>query len=311
MTCTPSHGTVLRAADHNGSAVTVSFGGKSATTEALTVKAMQVTIDYKAETVSFDSEALEVNTAEQFDGTSIADGGSITNCITATGSTVYVRVKAGENTPAGAAAAVPLPARPAALSSDEMKVESAAAGSLTVSWVPASGAGGAAIEYRLRANDGAFGAWQTLTGTVEITGLRAEDSYTIEARKAATDSSFVSASVTMENLRTLAAGETEAQESETETETGSSGQAGETETETESSKQENETETETKSSEQESETETDTGSSGKQSGGTAAGATSAKTGDITNLYLWMAVCALSLLAAGGLAQIKRKKKERR
>ncbi len=72
-----------------------------------------VTIDYEKETISFDS-TLEVNTSKTFDGTDIANNGSVTDYIKDSEATVYVRVKANGNVRASEATEVTVPARPTA-----------------------------------------------------------------------------------------------------------------------------------------------------------------------------------------------------
>ena len=68
-------------------------------------------INYTAETITINS-GYEVNTAEDFTGTEIADGSSLAGY---TGKTLYIRHAADDGgAPASAAAELPIPARPAA-----------------------------------------------------------------------------------------------------------------------------------------------------------------------------------------------------
>ncbi|MDO4279207.1 MAG: S-layer homology domain-containing protein [Lachnoclostridium edouardi] len=84
--------------------------GVTAYTAAKKPAASDVTIVYTEETISFD-DSLEVNTMENFNGTSILSGGSITNYI---GSILYVRVKRDGNIPVSEALPLTLALRPAA-----------------------------------------------------------------------------------------------------------------------------------------------------------------------------------------------------
>ena len=131
--------------------------------------ASDVTINYKEETITF-GDTLEVNTSENFDGTSIANNGSITDYIKDTENTIYVRVKGTGDTAASAATPVTIPARPAAPTTVQGGYEK-----LT----------GVTVEMQY-STDGTN--WTDITGT-EITGLTAGTYY---VRYKATGKDFAS-----------------------------------------------------------------------------------------------------------------------
>lgn len=139
-------------------------------------------IDYRNETISFDS-TYEMNTSQGFDGTVISTGGGLAGYISDYGTaaqTLYIRVKAAANTPASAATAVTIPARPQTPSLREYAVDY---GQLTLTVRAGEG-----VEYSLD-------NWTTThTGTYDYTGLTHGTDYTIIYRKAATDASFKSLS---------------------------------------------------------------------------------------------------------------------
>lgn len=91
----------------------------SAASEAVTIRTKtavaseaSVSYDYKAETIQFAETAYEMNTDPAFGAsTSLSAGGSITAWI---GKTVYIRVKATAEDPAGPVVAVTVPVRPQA-----------------------------------------------------------------------------------------------------------------------------------------------------------------------------------------------------
>lgn len=151
-----------------------------------------VKISYTEERISF-ADTLEVNTSENFDGTSRANNGSITDYIKETDNTIYVRVAATTDTAASAATAVTIPARPAAPAPDIIQIQRTPS-SLIIFYN-----GTEALEYRIKANEENFQPWQDSTS---FEGLRSTDIYTIETRKKATDSAFCSFSDIWSDLRT-------------------------------------------------------------------------------------------------------------
>lgn len=81
-----------------------------------------VTYNYEAETIVFDN-TIELNTKKDFTGVKIASGDSISAYL---GQMLYARKKGTQSTPAGEAAAVKVPERPAAPA--ELKAVKASAG---------------------------------------------------------------------------------------------------------------------------------------------------------------------------------------
>lgn len=154
-----------------------------------------VLINYKAETISF-ADTLEVNTSENFDGTSIANNGSITDYIKDTDQTIYVRVKATVDTAASEATPVTIPARPAAPVAS-LSIISGVPNKLFVLYT-----GNESIEARIKTDAGDYGLWQSER---TFLNLRTSDTYTVQIRKAATTDSFASVPVTKENCRTAPA----------------------------------------------------------------------------------------------------------
>ncbi len=152
-----------------------------------------VTIDYRNESVSFN-DVLEANTDENFGGTSIMSdsNGSITNSIkTEETNTIYFRIKGTDDVLASNSQPFTIPERAAA---PQLTVTADNASSLTAS-VQSSGT----PEFRIKGTDGEFGSWQQ---SETFTNLKTQDRYTIEARIAATDTSFSSASATVSEQQT-------------------------------------------------------------------------------------------------------------
>lgn len=126
----------------------------SAASEAVTIRTKtavaseaSVSYDYKAETIQFAETAYEMNTDPAFGAsTSLSAGGSITAWI---GKTVYIRVKATAEDPAGPVVAVTVPVRPQAPVSAE--AEQITSDSIALKDE------GSAYEYRL----GEQGSWQS------------------------------------------------------------------------------------------------------------------------------------------------------
>ena len=141
-------------------------------------QASAVTIDYKAETISFD-DTVEVNTAEDFDGTALSSGQSITDYI---GSNIYVRLKATEETTLPSEAAkVTIPSRPNNWA--WVWAHNRSVNSITI---------GVSSEYEYRL--GEDGAWRSADhGSLTFEDLTAGTTYTFYTRCKATESSFVSA----------------------------------------------------------------------------------------------------------------------
>ena len=162
--------------------------------------ASTVTINYEAETISF-ADTLEVNTSEQFDGNYINSDNnySITDYISDTATTtIYVRVKATDSTAASSATAVTIPARPAAPADKEFTINSSMPDNIQVLMY------GTTLESRIKTGTGDYGSWKKSGNGIIIIlyNLRTSDTYTVQVRKAATDSSFASVPVTQENCRT-------------------------------------------------------------------------------------------------------------
>lgn len=137
-------------------------------------------IDYRNETISFDS-TYEMNTSQGFDGTVISTGGGLAGYISDYGTaaqTLYIRVKAAANTPASAATAVTIPARPQTPISIDYLVDNSQL-TLTVN-------ADAGVEYTLD-------NWNTtFTGSHTYEGLTHATNYAILHRTAATVASFKS-----------------------------------------------------------------------------------------------------------------------
>jgi uncharacterized repeat protein (TIGR02543 family) len=158
----------------------VTFAITAATQE--TPAADVVTIDYKAETITFNS-AYEVNTQSDFNGTSIANGDSISSYIGSEATTIYVRTKADGNHSTSEAVAVPIAARPAAPTAEAVDetILDKTDGKLT-------GVDNT-MEYKLSTAD----TWTAITGT-EVTGL-APGTYNV--RKQATATAFYGETATV------------------------------------------------------------------------------------------------------------------
>lgn len=188
---TPYHFYVRIKADENTEA--------SAASEAVTIRTKtavaseaSVSYDYKAETIQFAETAYEMNTDPAFGAsTSLSAGGSITAWI---GKTVYIRVKATAEDPAGPVVAVTVPVRPQAPVSAE--AEQITSDSIALKDE------GSAYEYRL----GEQGSWQSAP---YFGGLSADTEYRIYRRLAATDTAFASETSEVLVLRTLEAGKTD------------------------------------------------------------------------------------------------------
>ena len=132
------------------------------------------TINYATETLTVN-DGYEVNTAEDFTGTAILSGASLSDYI---GSTLYIRHKADANgSPASAAVALTIPARPAApsgLTAVNETAEGKHDGQITGVTT--------AMEYKRSTAD----EWTACTGTM-LTNLAPG---TYEVRVKGTDSSF-------------------------------------------------------------------------------------------------------------------------
>ncbi len=139
-------------------------------------------IDYKTETIPNDGDRLEVNTAQDFSGTAISSGSSISAYI---GKTIYVRVKETDTNLESLPLAVELAARPAAPANLQSKPTSFAGESDgSISGVNAT------MEYKADVEDA---AWTDCEDT-EITGLSAG---TYLVRVKVTASSFASEPATV------------------------------------------------------------------------------------------------------------------
>ena len=188
---TPYHFYVRIKADENTEASVASEAVTIRTKTAVASEA-SVSYDYKAETIQFAETAYEMNTDPAFGAsTSLSAGGSITAWI---GKTVYIRVKATAEDPAGPVVAVTVPVRPQAPVSAE--AEQITSDSIALKDE------GSAYEYRL----GEQGSWQSAP---YFGGLSADTEYRIYRRLAATDTAFASETSEVLVLRTLEAGKTD------------------------------------------------------------------------------------------------------
>ena len=137
-----------------------------------------VTVSYTNETVTYNSSTLELNTANDFTGTAIANSGSITSY---TGSDLYLRVKASGDIPASAAVTVALPARPAAPSIGRVSRTLTPGFGITATVEPDSGS----PKYLVNG-----GAWRD---SPEFTNLSFNTPYSFQVVYPATESAFHSA----------------------------------------------------------------------------------------------------------------------
>lgn len=150
------------------------------TAHAAPVENEGYSIDYTAETLTVE-DGYEINTAEDFTGSEITNGSSLTDYL---GTTLYIRHKAGENgAPASTAVFIAVPARPAAPDAKGVNetFENENDGKIT----------GLVAEndYEISSDDGLNWKDATLTGT-EITGL-APGTYLVRVK--GTESSFAGA----------------------------------------------------------------------------------------------------------------------
>lgn len=163
--------------------------------------ASEVTINYKDETISFDSDTLEVNTSENFDGSPITNGGSIIDYINDTENTIYVRVKGTGDTAASAATPVTIPARPAAPDSKYIDYRNG------TTYVQIYYDGKETVEFQYKINDGTFTEWRGSTSPVTsmflVDNLHTSDVVTFQVRKAASDTEkkFASEALTLNNFK--------------------------------------------------------------------------------------------------------------
>lgn len=158
----------------NEKTVTLSNVGFTDTKVLSSPNASVVTIDYTAETITFDGTLYQVSkSATDFTGDNLlATGATVTP-----GSTIYVRAVEGEAY--SAATSIALPARPTV---------DLANPTVTDNSIRYTGATG--YEFKLEGKDTAWtalGSWGN---------LKAGTSYTVKIRKAATDTSFASAETT-------------------------------------------------------------------------------------------------------------------
>lgn len=150
------------------------------TAHAAPVENEGYSIDYTAETLTV-KDGYEVNTAEDFTGSEITNGSSLTDYL---GTTLYIRHKADENgAPASVAVSISIPARPAAPDAKGVNetFENENDGKIT----------GLVAEtvYEISSDNGLNWKEATLTGT-EITGL-APGAYLVRIKS--TESSFTGA----------------------------------------------------------------------------------------------------------------------
>lgn len=162
--------------------------------------ASEVTINYKAETITFD-DTLEVNTSENFDGTYISNKGFITDYIKDTENTIYVRAKQQGNISASAATPVTIPARPAAPDSKYIDYRNG------TTYVQIYYDGKETVEFQYKINDGTFTEWRGSTSPVTsmflVDNLHTSDVVTFQVRKAASDTEkkFASEALTLNNFK--------------------------------------------------------------------------------------------------------------
>ena len=174
------------------------------TAHAAPVENEGYSIDYTAETLTV-KDGYEVNTAEDFTGSEITNGSSLTDYL---GTTLYIRHKADKNgAPASTAVFISVPARPAAPTAPTVKDKTA--DSITISATDG-------IQYRL-GNDG---QWQSgKDGSLSFDNLTAGTRYTIYARTPASSSKFASAESSIEVTTKSSAAEAPVVEPATVTDT--------------------------------------------------------------------------------------------
>lgn len=150
--------------------------GKNVTTvNGAPIVANVVQINYQDETIAFDDSVLEMNTSSSFDGTSIANGASISEYIPTPPqkyTTLSIRWKAADGMPASENGYVSIPARPAAPS----QAIDTATEQITIA---------AGQEYQIGSAD----AWRAVTTDTNVT---VAPGAAISIRVAATDSAFKS-----------------------------------------------------------------------------------------------------------------------
>lgn len=150
--------------------------GKNVTTvNGAPTVANVVQINYQDETIAFDDSVLEMNTSSSFDGTSIANGASISEYIPTPPqkyTTLSIRWKAADGMPASENGYVSIPARPAAPS----QAIDTATEQITIA---------AGQEYQIGSAD----AWRAVTTDTNVT---VAPGAAISIRVAATDSAFKS-----------------------------------------------------------------------------------------------------------------------
>ena len=140
-------------------------------------------IDLTTETITIDS-SYEVNTAQDFNGTSITSGTSLVNYV---GHTLFIRhVGNKDGAPASTAVTLTIPGR--ANTPSYPTVTATTTDSITIRTETG-------VEYRLGEN----GAWQPGSGqTLTFSGLEPGKQYSIYARRPATDSTFASAALKLD-----------------------------------------------------------------------------------------------------------------
>ena len=156
------------------------------TAHAAPVENEGYSIDYTAETLTV-KDGYEVNTAEDFTGSEITNGSSLTDYL---GATLYIRHKADENgAPASVAVSISIPARPAAPDAKGVNetFENENDGKITGLV--------AETDYEISNDNGQNWKDATLNGT-EITGL-APDTYLVRAKSTKTSFAGAVAEVTI------------------------------------------------------------------------------------------------------------------
>lgn len=162
---------------HSGSAISiysVHIDGDTPTTPTTpdAPAASVVTINYAAETISYDSSKYEVSASTSFSSI-ISSGGSVSSLVGSISSPIYVRVKQDGSTPASDATKVTLPGRSSFIPMD------------FVNYADETFASTSDMEYSLNGS-----SWTKCTGPTPIS--TAGSNSTIYFRDAATDTAFAS-----------------------------------------------------------------------------------------------------------------------
>lgn len=150
----------------------------TACTRPIPPTADNATINYTNETIAYDSSLFELNTANDFTGTAIANSGSVTSYV---GTDLYLRIKADGVIPPSEAVTVTLPARPAAPAIDRISRTLTPGFGITATVQPVSGS----PKYLVNG-----GAWRD---SPEFTNLLFNTPYSFQVVYPATATTFHSA----------------------------------------------------------------------------------------------------------------------